>query len=294
MLSARHLDINADRTEREHKVPSVKRYLIPVLITSTALLAAAGGQAANASGSAKASSVDPDTCGTAPYTNGVIPGFASWCFNNDNTYFHITNTTDEDEHYVLSIRDAADGARFQTPTGPEFSPGSGISSDDLDRDVWNFFPQTGPGAATVASGQTLVVTSSQPLDNLKVKHDISASLANAAVSELASTIYPYLFPESAKAEAIAGCVDAVRGAFDAATSGPSTKGELSDEFWNIYDGVDQCKNAYKYLVADSEPGKDNPADDESIFDKLGDGAKDWISHSSEDLLKMATDSPGDH
>ena len=284
----------ANIRREERKIFSIRRYLIPVLVVSIALLAAASNTAAEASGSAKASGADPDTCGTAAYTNGTIPGFASWCFNNDNTYFRITNLTDEDEHYVLSIRDTADGARFQTPTGPEFSPGYGISSDDLDQDVWQLFSETGSTAATVASGQTLVVTSSQPLNNLKVKHDISASIANAAASEAASAIYPYLFPESAKAEAIAGCVNAVRTTFDAATPGPSTPAELVNEFWSIYNGIDQCKDAYKYLVEDSKTGKDNPADDKSIFDKLGDGAEDCANHFSEDLLKMATESPGDH
>jgi hypothetical protein len=196
---------------------------------------------------------------------------------------------------VLSLQDASDGARFQKPTGPEFNPGLGISSEELDRDIWKFFQQTGPGAATLASSQTLVVKSSKAMTHLTIKHDVYASVANAAASELAKTIQKYAFPESAKAEAITGCVDAVRTAFDGARPALSNKNDLWTEFKNVYNGTDQCKNVYEYLVKDTndatKTGKDKPAEDDGIFVKVREAAGDWVHDFGQDLLDMATDEP---
>jgi hypothetical protein len=261
--------------------------------------------------SAQASGAASDTCGTASDDSGTIQApdgsggtitVATWCINDAGTYLRIKNVTKESQFYVLSVQDASDGATFHQPTGPEFTFDSadGVTSDEVeqvDQDVWLHFKQHGPGAGTVASNQTLVVTSTQAMANLTVKYDASGSIAHAASEELAKQIAKYinLFPPVARAKAMAGCIDGIRGSFDGAKSALSTPAMLTSELQQVYKTIPQCKNVYDYLVKDTndpqKTGEDKPKEDASIFGEIGDAAKGWIKGFGKDLLKIETERP---
>jgi hypothetical protein len=291
---------------------SVKRHAIPVLATSIALLGVAYVQPAGAvtrsSGTASTGGPLCEQLATADQA-----GYLELCVSSNDETLTATNVAGDDDdgsYFVLLatnnnpqvVHFQMNTPYYQIPMDDDLSGLVRTAVVSLDGKIRTdiaqaFNPQAGERVA-VAPGQTLTVTSTQPLTGTDVSlgYDRAAALMAVIAGSLAENFaLKFLSEEDQAAHAMVECVKYIRNWVANGGGGKVASGNILLQAWNSHwsneSGQQECAEFASYFNpeettdTDTKPVNDDDAGNgKSVWHKLYDQVKDNAKDAAKDTF----------